>query len=197
MSRAHRPASIGSIQSRARSRRLTPQDWSFRRRGEQALACRSAYQPAARCWSSRAMQDSATAKPRARSDWWKVEHGRPPTNLTGGMPAVPSALFAERGSNAFVGVAGGDLFRIGVAEGTAQNLTEAFEPAINSIAWPMRALAGEAERVIVRVAREATSDFYEVNLKSSQPRLIAKPSGTASLADFVPKSQMAVFSAND
>jgi len=146
---------------------------------------------------TRARQDAATGKSPARPDWWKVETAQPPTNLTIGMPAVPSSLIAEHGGNALVGVAGGDLFRVSVTDGAAQNLTETFEPAISSLAWPTRSPAVGVERVIVRVLRDATADFQELDLKSGQIRLIAKPSADATLADFVPASRMALFSAND
>jgi dipeptidyl aminopeptidase/acylaminoacyl peptidase len=146
---------------------------------------------------TRALQDSNSGKTQARPDWWRVAPGRPPTNLTNPLRVVPSGLFAERDGNAFVGVAGGDLLRIRVSEGTTQNLTETFEPVIAAIAWPTRALAGGVERLIVRVQREATSNFYELDLKSGQPRLIPKPFVNATLTDFVPKTRLALFSAND
>jgi dipeptidyl aminopeptidase/acylaminoacyl peptidase len=139
---------------------------------------------------------SAPAEP-TRPEWWKVGRDGAPTRLTGDGRAVPSSLIAERESDTFVGLVGGDLLRFNVATGTTQNLTEAFGPSISSIVWPSRVPAQGIDRVVVRVPGEPNAGYYEIDLKTGKQRMIANQSARASVSEYLPKQSLMLFSLND
>jgi dipeptidyl aminopeptidase/acylaminoacyl peptidase len=144
------------------------------------------------------------AKPAARdraqknrSDWWMIEPNGTRRNLTAKMRSAPAELVRETNGESFLGLVDGDLWRIRPDGIEAQNLTASFEPKISSILWPTKSapeLRG-VRQVILGVRREALVDLYRLDLSSGQMTTLSKASEDATLAEFAPQSETAVFSA--
>lgn len=156
-------------------------------------------EPAALVWSAEgSLLMFPKALPGGRQDWWAVNATGQKRNLTAKMKAVPRELIRETGGDSFVGLADGELWRIRLDGGEAQNLTTDFEPKIISIVWPTPVdQTNEAAQVIVGVRGEALTDFYQVDLSSRQPTLLSKPNPQVTLAAFHPHYKMAILTARD
>lgn len=151
-----------------------------------------------------AKTNEGTKDVQARRDWWIVAKDGSQRVLTAGMPAVPRALIAQDGRRAFVGVAGGELWRIVSSTNQVENLTEAFAPKVTGLAWPVQTNLGSDEYAypnrtysqlvfVVRDGGGTTQSPYVFDLASAQVHEIRKPAADADLVTYSPQSASAVF----
>jgi len=134
---------------------------------------------------------------KRRLDWWLIEESGNSRNLTRQMRFAPTQLVPESNSDSFVGVVDGDLWRVG-ANGSAENVTESFEPKITSLIWPTPRTA-EVEQfgeVIISSSQGTTIDLYWVDLRSGQVTPMAKPAPEAEFATFTPAARMVIYTAD-
>ena len=134
-----------------------------------------------------------------RTDWWAIDPDGKKRNLTAKMKAVPGGLISEAGGGSVVGLANGDLWRVRLDSGEAQNLTADFEPRVASIIWPNQTaeVANGVTQLILGVRQEAQMNLYRFDLGSGQVTALSKPHAEATLVDFAPQHQTAIFTAND
>ena len=141
----------------------------------------------------------------ARRDWWLLERQGDPRNLTASMAKAPSELWVEPGHGSFVGLAGGDLWRIR-ADAPAQNLTSGFAPPIASLQWPVYGNNGQEQwprqsatyRVLVLEAGEGdAAKPFALDLASGRIDALRTPAPRAKLKAFDPDSGDALFLRND
>ena len=141
-----------------------------------------------------------------RRDWFLVSANGAPRNLTAAIDAPPRQLWPRSGRTAFVGVGGGELWRVETEAGRAVNLTAQFEPRVAGIVWPAMTNSGTDEyrmpgrtyeQVIFTVQTGKDLAPYLVDLGTSAVRAIDKPAPNAELMTFGPQSKTGVFYASD
>lgn len=137
--------------------------------------------------------------PGGRQDWWALNDTGEKRNLTSKMKAVPRELIRETRAESVTGLVDGELWRISLKGGEAENLTANFEPRITSIVWPTP-LADQAHavrQVIVSVRRGAETELHMIDLSTGQTTTLSKPNSEAMLAAFHPQSRTAVLAGRD
>ena len=157
-------------------------------------------EPAVLAWSAKGdLLVLPRPKPNSRPDWWAFDASGQKRNLTAKMKAVPREMMRETSGESFVGLADGELWRIRLDGSEAQNLTADFEPRIASLIWPTPTTneANAATQVIFSVRQGVQTDWHQLNLSTRQLSALAKPHAQATLVNFSPQHQTAVFSAND
>src|SRR5205085_5435405 len=125
----------------------------------------------------------------------------------GGMGEPPEELLAEPGSNCFVGLAAGNLWRIHPDGLPPDNLTEDVTLALTSIAWPGQAPDGDIQvvskagaefrQLILGVESGDLTDYYTVDLPAATFSPLPQPAPKASVAAFDPVGGAILFSASD
>lgn len=127
-----------------------------------------------------------------RADWWRLDAGVPPRNLTATMRDVPSSLVSTTDPNRFVGAAGGALWAIDVVRGQPVQLTDTSSIHVSRIAWPdgrdhIRVAefiveGGDTER------RGAPQPLYHARLTRDRAltRVLTRPSPGAQFEDYSP-----------
>lgn len=157
-------------------------------------------EPTTIAWSARgSLLVMPRPKPNSRPDWWAFEASGQKRNLTAKMKTAPRELVREAGGESFVGLADGDLWRIHLDGGEAQNLTTNFELRIISLIWPTPS-ASETDavtQVLLSVRQGTQTDWHRLDLSTDQLSLLARPHAQATLLNFNPQHQTAVFTAND
>jgi len=146
-------------------------------------------------------------KPKERLDWWSLSRAESPRIVTNTLTQVPADLLPTSEGRAFVGIAGGDLWRLDLASGTWTNVTMTFEPKVSAIAWPSatnsgrvdfpRVVASVDRVVIVSVSNGLMTDYYRVDVASATVSPFVRPSDLATLAAYRPDTDSAVFTADD
>ena len=134
-----------------------------------------------------------------RADWWLVEDGGEPRNLSAGLARVPAVLHPEEGRQAFVGRADADVVRLSLSDGRATTLTEDFEPRIVWQLWPGRNAGDHAtiDRLLLAADDATVRRWYELDLCSGELRLLDPPSTAGWLLDHAPQHDAAVAVAMD
>jgi len=108
----------------------------------------------------------ATGAEAERADWWLVGAEVEPRKLSGDLSAVPPRLVPEKGGEAFVGLAGGDILRLSVGDRRWESLTAGFEPRIAWLVWPPASVP-ETEsfsELIVAVFEGTSTAWYRLDL---------------------------------
>jgi len=155
-----------------------------------------------------AERDAPTAgiAKKRRTDWWLVSPGSAPRNLTESLEVVPSELVPDPPGRTFIGLAQGELLRFESASGEWTNLTSHFSPKIGSIAWPTVAASSShdaiqntvvSHSIVVSTTQGMSTDFYRVNVASGVLTRLSRPSEFATLAAYLPESEIALFTANE
>lgn len=150
------------------------------------------------------------AKPdvRARRDWWLIDRDGERRNLSASLEVVPGEIWAEPGRSAFVGLAGGELWRIkpqGDGQGT-WNLTASFVPAIAKLQWPVYGNAGLGQwpspqqaysQLVFGIADGTDSVPYLIDLDDGDIRKLAVPATGAEVKAYRSQTGSLVFHRND
>lgn len=162
--------------------------------------------PASIAWSadsdllilSRPRLAPAGARRPGRLDWWAVPPGGAARKLTGAMKTVPAQLFREHGGRSFVGVADGQVWRVGTADAAPQSLAGAPGSKVESIAWPpARAGSVPVTGLILNVRRGNGSELQRLELDSGTTEALRMPASGAAVADYSPGRRTAVLTGND
>lgn len=130
----------------------------------------------------------------ARRDWWLLRSDGREFCLTGGLAKTPLDLWHIAGQSAFVGFAGGRLWRVTPQKSASQMSTRMLSGDIREIVWPVAndptgtkeisSTESEYKKIVVSAGPEADRSLYSVNLISGAVSPVAKPSKTASLDGF-------------
>jgi dipeptidyl aminopeptidase/acylaminoacyl peptidase len=173
--------------------------------------------PAPFAWSTRNELFLYAKKPNGkRSDWWQVSANAEPKDVTESFKdaQVPGSLIAEAGGDSFVAAADGHVWRINVAGGAPQDLTPQFSDKsasqsgekssssspqkITSIAWPEENTpdAMGPSQVVFATARNQSTSFFLLDLRSGAIHPFAKPADFANLTGRSAKSAVQIFSGN-
>ncbi len=130
-----------------------------------------------------------------RAEWWAVqtEGDAPPVAVTRGLPALPSQLWEAPCAGRMLGLAGGELWSVGMDGGEARNLTAEFEPQLTATAVPVPSRRAAEEAMVVTSAGgvvrvEPRGCEVEVTPLGAAP-------GRASLVAYAPATGQAVFTA--
>jgi dipeptidyl aminopeptidase/acylaminoacyl peptidase len=143
----------------------------------------------------------------ARRDWWLVDKNGHAQNLTAALKNVPGELWPDTDRRHFVGLAGGELWRVTPAGGMVENLTKSFKPEIARMLWPVYTNSGIEEwpvpgrtyaQVIVGVRDNAGRVLpYRIDLADGQTQALRSPAPGAELKAFDPVTNSAVFYRSD
>ena len=155
-------------------------------------------EPAALTWSADGnLLMLMSPKPGDRQDWWALNGTERERNITAAMKAVPRELIREtRGS--FVGIADGELWRIRLDGGEAQNLTAEFEPRIISTVWPTPSSDEvSVTQVMVNARAGALTGWHRIDLLSGHVTSLPKPNSEATLAGYHAETETAILTARD
>lgn len=141
----------------------------------------------------------ANDAPSERADWWLVGADGEPCKLSGDLGTVPPRLNREEGREAFVGLAGGEVLRLSVADSRWENLTADFEPGIARVVWPAASLPdGESfSRLIVAVGQGASTAWHRLDLDTGELICVAPRAASESRLHFAPEHATAVVVAAD
>lgn len=139
----------------------------------------------------------------ARRDWWLIDKDGHVQSLTTALKDVPGELWPTPDRRHFVGLAGGELWRVTPAGDTVENLTRSFNPQIAQMLWPVYTNTGIEEwpvpgrtyaQVIVGVRNKAGQVLpYRVDLADGRTQALRLPAPGAELKAFDPVSDSAVF----
>ncbi|MEP7383593.1 MAG: prolyl oligopeptidase family serine peptidase [Gemmatimonadota bacterium] len=138
----------------------------------------------------------------ARRDWWLIARDGSQRILTASMQSAPLELVAEDGRRAFVGIAGGDVWRITPSGQKTENLTASFAPKAQGLAWPVQTNSGSDEyayasrtysQLVFRAGEADRQSPYVIDLASSAIREVRKPAAEAELVAYSSQSASAVF----
>jgi dipeptidyl aminopeptidase/acylaminoacyl peptidase len=145
-----------------------------------------------------AATSSSLSAPSGRRDWWLVQPGQEPRNLTAGMKTPPAELFAEQSGSSFIGLDDGVLWRISTDGRPIESLSPESAPRIAAIVWPGQPErpARPIDRLIVQT-RKPEKDLYVVELPSAKFSRIDKPTPEASIAALDSTSAKAALAAHD
>ncbi len=142
-----------------------------------------------------------TATPRR--DWWLVE-GTQRRSITTGMRSVPRQLRRDPvHPDAMLGVADGELWRLSVASGTAQNLTGKLSaPVLRWISPPDTSLDPRAHRpgrlaLEVRAQDGNGRDYVVFDVATDAVETLPKPEAEALLSAYSSANDTAIFSASN
>lgn len=151
-------------------------------------------------WSSggrllMALRASARAgRPPGGSDWWAVQAGAPPRNVTAGLTAdptqTPSSLVAEP-AGTLLGVVGAELWRIDADGGLATNLSQRSGLPEVRLEWPPDSRA--AEKILLSARRGDRRVFGQYDPGDDGFTEIARPSADALISDFLPATGASLF----
>jgi dipeptidyl aminopeptidase/acylaminoacyl peptidase len=149
----------------------------------------------------------ASNKQQARQDWWLVNRDSHIRCLTAEMSIPPAQLIAESGSQTFVGLADGNLWRIHLDRSAPENLTANLEPKLTAIVFPGESRTGDSETtstigaefstIIASAQQESLTDFYWIGLVSGELKQLSKPTSSAIVAGYDPQGETILFSARD
>jgi dipeptidyl aminopeptidase/acylaminoacyl peptidase len=131
---------------------------------------------------------------QARPDWWLVRPDAQPRKVTGELAAVPHRLVRQKGRDAFVGVAGGDVVRLSVEEGRCENLTADVEARIAWLVWPSADTSDDhaVNELIVAVVEGALLQWHRLDLDTRQLSRLSSPATRESRLHFSPAHDTAV-----
>ena len=134
-----------------------------------------------------------------RADWWLIARGAEPRNLSAGLDAAPTRLFAEEGRRSFVGLGTEGVLRLSVSNGRWASVTDDFDRRISALLWPP---AGESDRrttaqLVLTVDDSTSNDRFSLDLRSGAMTCLRWPSERAWLLHFAPEHDTAVHAAFD
>lgn len=145
--------------------------------------------------------------PQIRRDWWVLERNGSKRCLTAKMPTPPVELITETGSQSFVGLADGNLWRIRLDGAAPENLTSTFEPKLTALVFPEESRFGDTQvtskvgaefsAIIVSSQDEELTEFYWIDLASNQLTQLPKPTSNARIAGYNPQGETTLFFASD
>jgi acetyl esterase/lipase len=121
--------------------------------------------------------------------------------LTAAMKEPPTSLMLSPNTGRMLGVAGGDLWAIEVANGTANNLTGEFEPAIESVVHPTESdlLYRPVDRLVIKTGEKDSQvkEWFEVAIGDDRATTtpFPRPDREADLNLYRPSQRLVVFSA--
>src|ERR1051325_2929275 len=142
----------------------------------------------------------ASAKKKNRLDWWLISRGAAPRNITEGLKVAPGDLISDPTGKAFFGIAEGELWRLDSVSISWTKLTATFDPKISAISWPKADAAITSnvfDSVVVSVPTGMFTDFYRVDIASGAMSKLGCPSEFAWLATYIPKANLALFTAKE
>jgi dipeptidyl aminopeptidase/acylaminoacyl peptidase len=146
--------------------------------------------------------ESAAAAERP-GDWWLLPASGSPTNLTKGIQVVPRSLVRLKGTDSFVGVAKGQLYRFDASAGQVKLLSSQLESADLRIEWPSTAWTDPVDAVAPGViivsagssqgSRERRRGLYAINLENGNIRRVSAPTSNARFTTYSAASEAAIF----
>ena len=134
-----------------------------------------------------------------RADWWLIKPAESPRNVTENLKLVPDSLLPDPTWQTFVGIAGGDVWRLEISSGEWKNLTSSFYPNIKAIRWPSSnpidksALYIGFGSIVVSARGGSTPRQYKINIASGVVTPIAQRSEFARFSTYSPQKDLAVF----
>jgi dipeptidyl aminopeptidase/acylaminoacyl peptidase len=133
----------------------------------------------------------------ARNDWWLFGNDGGLQAITSEMKTAPVQLWTVPDDTSFVGLADGNLWRIGVGI-EPQNLTAGSKKPITSILWPQNALPGGYNDALLRRAStqiivSTEQENFAVDMASGNLMAISPPVTGATLAAFSPANQAILY----
>ncbi|HSY82830.1 MAG TPA: prolyl oligopeptidase family serine peptidase [Gemmatimonadaceae bacterium] len=147
---------------------------------------------------------SAPGTDTSRSDWWMIDaqpgaNAVNGTNLTPGLPDVPLALEATPDTTAMLGLAGGRLLSIRVGQGFVTRDRASTDSAqFGGLSWSRPSRTRSDQPLSTLFAQSTRGDAYAIAPNTTAtPRLIPRPSATASLTAVDPAHRLAVFTSVD
>lgn len=162
----------------------------------------------------------------ARWDWWRVSRSGRMDVLTAGMKTAPTELWPFNARHAFVGLSGGDIWKIEPNDGQVQNLTENFDTPIakvlsedseqTGIGLEATAPGNSYQKVVFATLNNLSShltgwekyiyslrnpedklNYYVIDLKDNSISAVKKPGADASIEAFSITSNTVIYSSVD
>ena len=130
-----------------------------------------------------------------RADWWLLEAEQQPRNISAALAAVPPQLVAQPGGEVFVGLAAGDIFRLSVADGRCENLTESLDEKISWLVWPTPQQSSEGRtftQLVLAVDGGTSFAWRSLDLTSGELRAPTWPCARGWLLHFAAEHETAV-----
>ncbi|NJP22433.1 MAG: prolyl oligopeptidase family serine peptidase [Hydrococcus sp. CRU_1_1] len=152
-----------------------------------------------------AQTEKAQPSPQARYDWWLVASDGEDC-LTALMKTAPTELLTETGSQSFVGLAEGNLWRVRSDRRTLENITAELEAKLTAIVFPGNSRRGDTQvistkqefaKIIVSAQIEEQTEFYQIDLVASTWKLLEKPAPKVQVAAYEFQTDTVIFTAND
>ncbi|MGL6342019.1 MAG: hypothetical protein ACRC80_23095, partial [Waterburya sp.] len=161
-----------------------------------------------------AQTEKAQPSPQDRYDWWLLASEEEELCLTAAMKTPPTELLAEVGSESFVGLAEGNLWRIrsdkpnGMASLrlAVENITTELEAKLTAIVYPSNSRRGDTQvvltkqefaKIIVSTDIEEQTEFYQIDLVESTWKLLDKPATKAQVVAYATQTDTVIFTAKD
>ena len=133
------------------------------------------------------------------AQWLRIDGDGSVVGVAPGLHPGPGELQPTGRPNDYLGVAGGDLWRVDVAGGSVENLTESLSGEVVSIAFPLgeQRLHLPVTEAVVGVEDEGGKTYQRVPLAGIGPtRALPRPSSMATLEHYEPEGRIALFSEN-
>lgn len=135
-----------------------------------------------------------------RAEWWLVGGEHEESRGLASCPGTaPTELLPDEDGESFVGLGGGDIWRLSPGDGRWVNLTAGSAPKIAWIAWPGSSAPdrGPVRRLVLAVNEETATAWYSLDLLSGELTSLAWPTDRGWLLDFDPEHSIAVTVAVD
>jgi WD40 repeat protein len=144
---------------------------------------------------------SVTDSVETRRDWWLIGGDGGAQAITAGMRTAPVQLWAAPDGTSFMGLADGNLWRIGVGV-EPQSLTVGSKNGIKSILWPQNDLLGGQDATPLRrtsatIIVSAEQENFAVDLATGNMTAVSPSTPGAELAAFSPANQAILYYRTD
>jgi dienelactone hydrolase len=159
--------------------------------------------PRAVTWSCNNRLLVLAAPGSSRADWWLVESGADPQNLTKEMPSVPPRLFGDRESPSLVGLADHSLWCIRADALDADRISGASSAKLEVILWSNSGRSGPSAplELFAQVKRNEESELCRIKVLANGSAVeispLDKPAPAASVADVSFTGGRVLYRAND
>ncbi|WJI16110.1 prolyl oligopeptidase family serine peptidase [Pseudoxanthomonas winnipegensis] len=141
----------------------------------------------------------------ARRDWWVLGREGAPRNLTASLAKAPAELWAEPGYRSFVGLAGGEIWRIRIGA-APERLTDQLAAPVAALQWPVYGNNGQEQwprpgqsyrKLILQTGEGDQATPIALDLETGRLTPLKTPVPRAALKAFDPRSGDALYLRND